>query len=172
VKITRSRRIKLSSFWHIFGMHPVLIWIGTQTIMIEVCPSLSSVPPDKRREISSKCAQALPSTSLCTVYISALGSSDDLALNGTTIHEVERWRRKWSWPNVRYDPRIYLEGLRKITNNFSLDRRSRCRRLNPGPPEHEAGCYPICRNFQPSTYFRIHDWLSSNHWALYSLCYR
>jgi hypothetical protein len=42
------------------------------------------------------------------------------------------------WPNLRYLG-ICLEGLRKPTEVFSVDSRSRGRDLNPGLPEYEAG---------------------------------
>jgi hypothetical protein len=47
--------------------------------------------------------------------------------------------RKRTWPNLRYYPRMCLEGLRKTTKHLSQDSRSPGRDLNPGPPEYEAG---------------------------------
>jgi hypothetical protein len=46
---------------------------------------------------------------------------------------------KRSWPNLRYYPRIRLEGLRKTTKTLSQDSRSQIRNLTPGPPKYEAG---------------------------------
>jgi hypothetical protein len=31
---------------------------------------------------------------------------------------LKRYGKRWSWPNSRYCPRIYLEGLRKIKNKL------------------------------------------------------
>jgi hypothetical protein len=44
----------------------------------------------------------------------------------------EGYGRKRSWPNLRYYPGIYLDGLRKATKNLSQDIRSRSRDLNLG----------------------------------------
>jgi hypothetical protein len=41
--------------------------------------------------------------------------------------------REWSWPNLRYYPGIFLEGLRKTTRNLLQDIQSL------GPPEYKAG---------------------------------
>jgi hypothetical protein len=47
--------------------------------------------------------------------------------------------RKWSWPNLRSNPGICIEGLRKTTKNLSQDSWSPGRDLNTGPPKYEAG---------------------------------
>jgi hypothetical protein len=47
--------------------------------------------------------------------------------------------RKWSLPNLRYYLDIGLKGLRKTTENFSLDSLSPGRDLNPRLTEYEAG---------------------------------
>jgi hypothetical protein len=39
----------------------------------------------------------------------------------------------------RYYPGIRLEGLRKTTRNLNQDSRSLGPRIEPGPPEYEAG---------------------------------
>jgi hypothetical protein len=44
------------------------------------------------------------------------------------------YERKRSCPNFRYC--IFLEGLPKTTKNFSQDRQSLDRDLNPEPPEY------------------------------------
>jgi hypothetical protein len=56
-------------------------------------------------------------------------------------NELERqlYGRKRSWPNLRFYPRICLEGLRKATKNLSQDNWSPGEDLKPGPPEYEAG---------------------------------
>jgi hypothetical protein len=46
--------------------------------------------------------------------------------------------RKRSWPNLRYSLRICLEGLRKITNNFNQDIRSRGPGFKSSLPEYEV----------------------------------
>jgi hypothetical protein len=46
---------------------------------------------------------------------------------------------KRSWPNLRYYPGIWLEGLMKTTKNLHHDSRSPGRGLNHGPHEYEAG---------------------------------
>jgi hypothetical protein len=46
--------------------------------------------------------------------------------------------RKRSWPNIRYYPGIFLEGLRKTTKNLSQDIQALGRDLNLGPPEYEG----------------------------------
>jgi hypothetical protein len=43
--------------------------------------------------------------------------------------------RKLLWPNLRYAPGIFLEGLRSITKISEYPSRD----LNPGPHEYEAG---------------------------------
>jgi hypothetical protein len=45
--------------------------------------------------------------------------------------------RRWSWPNLRYDPAIFLEELRKTTENLCQDYWSLAD-FNPGPPECEG----------------------------------
>jgi hypothetical protein len=47
--------------------------------------------------------------------------------------------RKQLWRNLRYYPKIQLEGLRKTTKNLSQDSRSQGRDLNLGPPKYEVG---------------------------------
>jgi hypothetical protein len=47
--------------------------------------------------------------------------------------------RKWSWPNLRYYPDIYLEGFRKTMENLSQDSQFSGQDLNPGPPQYEVG---------------------------------
>jgi hypothetical protein len=46
--------------------------------------------------------------------------------------------RMRSWPNLRYYPRIRLEGQRKTTKTLIQVSRSPGRDLNMGPPEYEA----------------------------------
>jgi hypothetical protein len=46
------------------------------------------------------------------------------------------YERKRSCPNFRYCTGIFLEGLPKTTKNFSQDRQSLDRDLNPEPPEY------------------------------------
>jgi hypothetical protein len=48
-------------------------------------------------------------------------------------------RRKQLWPNLRYDPSIYLEGLRKTMENISQDSQSSRQDMNLSHPEYEAG---------------------------------
>jgi hypothetical protein len=47
--------------------------------------------------------------------------------------------RKRLWPNLKYYPYIFLEGVRKTTKNPKQDSQSLGRDLNPGPPEYEEG---------------------------------
>jgi hypothetical protein len=44
------------------------------------------------------------------------------------------YERNRLWPNLRYYPGIYMEGLRKTTNNLSQDSRSAGQALNSGRP--------------------------------------
>jgi hypothetical protein len=50
----------------------------------------------------------------------------------------KEFRRKRSWPNLRYCPGIRLNGLKKPTKNLSQDSRSSGQDLSPGPSEYEA----------------------------------
>jgi hypothetical protein len=47
--------------------------------------------------------------------------------------------RKQSWPNVRYYPGMYLEGLRKDLKNFGQASWSPTQDLNPELPTYETG---------------------------------
>jgi hypothetical protein len=47
--------------------------------------------------------------------------------------------RTRSWPNLRYYPGIYLEGLRKTTKTLSHYSRYPVKDRNPGSLEYEAG---------------------------------
>jgi hypothetical protein len=47
------------------------------------------------------------------------------------------WTEAVSWPNLRYCPGFWLEGLRKTTTPVSQDGRYPCRALNTGAPEYE-----------------------------------
>jgi hypothetical protein len=49
----------------------------------------------------------------------------------------EGFRRKKSWPNLRYYPGICLKELRKTMKGFSQDSKFLGRDLNGGPPEYE-----------------------------------
>jgi hypothetical protein len=49
-------------------------------------------------------------------------------------NELERCKRKLSWPNVEYCPVNYQEDLRRITN-FSHDGRRPCRVVDSKVPE-------------------------------------
>jgi hypothetical protein len=51
---------------------------------------------------------------------------------------LKAYRRKRSWPNLRYYVRIWLEGLRTTKKHLSQDSQSPGRDMNPGPPEYEA----------------------------------
>jgi hypothetical protein len=44
--------------------------------------------------------------------------------------------RKRSWPDLRYYPGIFVEGLRKTTKNLSQESRSLSRDLNSGPADY------------------------------------
>jgi hypothetical protein len=71
------------------------------------------------------------------------------------------FRRRQSWPDLRYFPGIYLDGLRKTTKNLSQDILSPGRDLNPGLTEYESEVlttrplnsvsrvmsWPICSSF-------------------------
>jgi hypothetical protein len=46
---------------------------------------------------------------------------------------------KWSCPDLRYDPGMCLEGLRKTMRILSWDIQSLSWDFNPGPPEYKAG---------------------------------
>jgi hypothetical protein len=47
--------------------------------------------------------------------------------------------KKQSWPNLRYYPSIWLEGLSKTTKTLSQDSQFLGQGLNPEPSECEAG---------------------------------
>jgi hypothetical protein len=49
------------------------------------------------------------------------------------------YRRKWSWPNLRYYPGILLERLRKTTKTLSQDSWFPVCDLKPRFPEYERG---------------------------------
>jgi hypothetical protein len=51
----------------------------------------------------------------------------------------KRFGKNRSWPDLRYNPGIFLEELRKATRNFSQDSRSLGRDLNTGSPEYVTG---------------------------------
>jgi hypothetical protein len=54
---------------------------------------------------------------------------------------MKNWKecgRKRSWPNLRYCPLMWLEGLGKTTKDLSHDNMSSDRDLKPGFPECEA----------------------------------
>jgi hypothetical protein len=51
----------------------------------------------------------------------------------------KRFGRKGLWPNLRYYPCVYLEGLRETMKRLSQDSWSPGRDLNLGPPIYEAG---------------------------------
>jgi hypothetical protein len=51
-------------------------------------------------------------------------------------NELERRRRKRSWPNLRYYPRICLKGLRKILNKVFNNIRCTCHDSNPTTTEY------------------------------------
>jgi hypothetical protein len=54
---------------------------------------------------------------------------------------IMNWKecgRKWSWPNLRYCPSIFLEKLRKTTKSPYQDRWSSGLDFNVGPHEHKA----------------------------------
>jgi hypothetical protein len=54
-------------------------------------------------------------------------------------NESERIRNDVAWCNLRYYPRIYLEGLRKAIIKISQDSQSPGQDLNSGPLKYEAG---------------------------------
>jgi hypothetical protein len=57
---------------------------------------------------------------------------------------MKNWKefgRNQSLPNLRYYPKIRLEGLTKATNNLSQYSRSAGGDLNSGPPEYKAGVF-------------------------------
>jgi hypothetical protein len=54
-------------------------------------------------------------------------------------NELERCRRKQSWPNLRYYPGIRLEVPRKTTKKLTQECRYPGSNLNTGPPEYKAG---------------------------------
>jgi hypothetical protein len=45
---------------------------------------------------------------------------------------------KRSWPNLKINPIIFPEGVRKTTKNNSQDTRSSGRDFNPGVPEFDG----------------------------------
>jgi hypothetical protein len=49
------------------------------------------------------------------------------------------YARKQSWPNVKYSPTIFLEGLMKTTENLSQDSWSLGLDSDQRPPKYEAG---------------------------------
>jgi hypothetical protein len=51
---------------------------------------------------------------------------------------LKRICKKRSWPNLRHNHDICLEGLSKTTKNLSQDSPSPGQDLNPRPPEYEA----------------------------------
>jgi hypothetical protein len=54
------------------------------------------------------------------------------------------FERKQSWPNLRYYPRICLEGLSKTMKNSSQIIWSPGRDFKPGPHEYDAGVERFC----------------------------
>jgi hypothetical protein len=58
--------------------------------------------------------------------------------------------RKWSWPNLMFYPSIFVEGLRKNTENLNFDIKSVCQDFNLELPEyemsdnHSTGMYDGC----------------------------
>jgi hypothetical protein len=75
-----------------------------------------------------------------------------LSLLGLNKFELidNNWMINWKgcgnkklWYSLRYYPGIFLEWLRKTTNNFDQDSRSSDQVLNPGLPEYDAGV--LCR---------------------------
>jgi hypothetical protein len=51
------------------------------------------------------------------------------------------WReceRKWWWPNLRYYPNFFREGLRITTKNLSQNSQFKSRDLKSGPSKYEA----------------------------------
>jgi hypothetical protein len=57
--------------------------------------------------------------------------------------ELERMWKKWPWPNLKYYPGIYLEGIRKNMKNLCKDSRSPGQDLNPETPEYEVGMHNL-----------------------------
>jgi hypothetical protein len=58
--------------------------------------------------------------------------SSSLLSNDRIISEIMSWKgcgKKWSWPNLRYYPRIFMKELRKITKDFIDDAGLRVRIL-------------------------------------------
>jgi hypothetical protein len=55
------------------------------------------------------------------------------------INAVKGNVKLWSWPNLKYYPYIYLEGLRKITEKPIWDSWSPDQDFNSEPPKFEAG---------------------------------
>jgi hypothetical protein len=52
------------------------------------------------------------------------------------VDEIDQWIRKdfemtWSWPNLRYYPRIFLEGLGKTTKSLTQDSQCSYPRFEP-----------------------------------------
>jgi hypothetical protein len=56
--------------------------------------------------------------------------------------------RKRLWPNLRYYPGIFVDGLKKTMKNLSQNSWSPGRDLNLGPLEYEAGVLTINHNVQ------------------------
>jgi hypothetical protein len=88
---------------------------------------------------------------LFVVYLTRFFStnSDYIASN----KRISEWwigkdvEKKRSWPNLRNNFDICLEGPRKTTNNLRRDSLSPGRYMNPGPPEYKAGVLTIQQIF-------------------------
>jgi len=55
----------------------------------------------------------------------------------------KRWGRKWSRPNFRLYPAIYLDALGKTTKNFSQGGPWSSRDSNRAPSERKAEALPL-----------------------------
>jgi hypothetical protein len=73
--------------------------------------------------------------------------------------------RKQSWPNLRYYPGIFLEGLRKTTKALSQDNRFPCQDLNSGPTEYEAGVLSTRPRRSARSRFALKVFILSRFWV-------
>jgi hypothetical protein len=60
---------------------------------------------------------------------------------------------------LRYNPRIFLKGLRKTTKNLSHDSRYPCQNLDSGPPERDAGVFR-CNRCSLASSLHLNVWRS------------
>jgi hypothetical protein len=75
---------------------------------------------------------------ICSLFNDVASSSDFTVSNDMILMNWKGYRRKQSWPNLRYYPGICMLGQRKTTKNVSQDSQSPGQDLNLGSLEYKA----------------------------------